>query len=89
MLLNKIVPKLKKIYPRFDSSNWNFIKSNNKIEGGMPFTASDYIILPENVIHKSIQAYNYSGINSSIETLGDILVYLKNVYISTPKSTDG
>ena len=77
MLLNKIVPKLKKIYPRFDSSNWNFIKSNNKIEGGMPFTISDYIILPENVIHKSIQAYNYSGINSSIETLGDILVHEK------------
>ena len=30
------------------------IKSNDKIEGGMPFTISDYIILPEKVIEKSM-----------------------------------
>ena len=73
-LLSVIIDNLKKNYPKFNYDDWIFMKSNDNIEGGMPFTILNYIILPEKVIRRSM---GLSDFTASMNYLGNILIHEK------------
>ena len=64
-----------KYYPNLNRLPWNFIKVSNQIEGGMPHTIYNTIILPQNFIDKLHTSIQNKNINTIINYFCKILIH--------------
>ncbi|HXE53850.1 MAG TPA: hypothetical protein VN541_12585, partial [Tepidisphaeraceae bacterium] len=53
--LDRIVPEAAKDFPRLARTPWSFIKVSGTIEGGLPHTRGQHIILPETLVAQLVR----------------------------------
>ena len=64
-----------KYYPKMLDLPWNLIKITDKIEGGMPHTISNCIVLPENFLLNLDNIINNNNKNKLIENICKTLIH--------------
>ena len=76
-LIQELVSGLLSFYPKFPVLEWNFIKSDSKIENGLPHTRNRCIILPESEINKLIDYQKNKSKRYDMTVIGTLLLHEK------------
>lgn len=73
--LAEIIPVLQQYYPKLAATPWRFIKVNNTIEGGLPHTREDFIVLSQAMLDFFVSSYAGMSRAERMERAGVILLH--------------
>lgn len=74
-LLSIVKKCIQNTTPSWNIYPWNFIKVSRKIEGGMPHTITNYIVIPDSITSSISSFYQKKKYNEIIEEYGLILIH--------------
>jgi hypothetical protein len=67
-IVEAMYPALFISYPKYGSMPWKFIKMADNIEGGLPHTRGEYIVIPENLSQSLVAVRKKTDSHPQIET---------------------
>ncbi len=73
--IQQILPPLKKQYPLFANTSWSFIKISASIEGGLPHTRGESIILAPVVLESIVELWHDEPQSMSTPQIGELLIH--------------
>lgn len=74
-LLSIVKKFIQNTIPSWNIYPWNFIKISRKIEGGMPHTINNFIVIPDSITSSIATFYQKKKYNEIIEEYGLILIH--------------